>query len=91
MSYAAHGDLHNPDGMTSFSSAGPTSDHRIHFDVVAPGSVVLSAPSRAIPDEGLEQYFWNFGHPTSDDTLFMAGTSVATPAVTRCVTALILL
>lgn len=70
----------NPDGMAAFSSRGPTLDHRIKPDVVAPGTFILSTLSRAVtnPDPG-----WG----KSGDPLyfFEGGTSMATPLVAGCV------
>lgn len=64
----------NPEGIVPFSSRGPTSDGRIKPDVVAPGSAILSARSRATKSQG-----WG----VSDDPLYMyeGGTSMATPLV----------
>ena len=68
----------NPEGMVAFSSRGPTQDQRIKPDVVAPGSFILSARSRATSDEG-----W----AASADPLyfFLGGTSMATPLAAGCV------
>ena len=38
----------NAEGMAAFSSRGPTQDQRVKPDVVAPGTFVLSALSRAV-------------------------------------------
>lgn len=61
-----------PGGIASYSSLGPTRDGRIKPDVVAPGSVIASARSRAIASAN------------SDPDPFhrmLAGTSMATPHV----------
>lgn len=67
----------NPEGMAAFSSRGPTNDHRIKPDVVAPGTYILSTRSRATKSEG-----WLL----SEDPLYMyeGGTSMATPLVAGC-------
>lgn len=67
----------NPEGMVGFSGRGPTRDRRVKPDVVAPGTFILSARSRATQDEG-----WAL----SGDNLyyFMGGTSMATPLVAGC-------
>jgi subtilisin family serine protease len=67
----------NPEGMVAFSSRGPTLDHRIKPDVVAPGTFILSTHSRDSSDTG-----WG----TSADPLyfFEGGTSMATPLVAGC-------
>ena len=67
----------NPEGLVAFSSRGPTLDHRIKPDVVAPGTFILSARSRDSSGTG-----WG----TSADPLyfFEGGTSMATPLVAGC-------
>lgn len=67
----------NPEGMVGFSSRGPTRAQRVKPDVVAPGTFILSARSRATQDRG-----WAL----SADNLFyfMGGTSMATPLVAGC-------
>ena len=67
----------NADGMVAFSSRGPVHDGRIKPDVVAPGTYVLSARSRATSSTGWE---------LSSDALYMydGGTSMATPLVAGC-------
>jgi subtilisin family serine protease len=40
----------HPGGIASFSSLGPTRDGRIKPDIVAPGEVIVSARSSAVPD-----------------------------------------
>ncbi len=61
-----------PGGIASFSSLGPTRDGRIKPDVVAPGALIASARSSAIPSED--------GDPDSFHRI-LAGTSMATPHV----------
>ncbi len=64
--------------MTPFSSRGPTRHGRIKPDVVAPGSFILSAQSRAMPAG-------NVSMPSADsDYRFSNGTSMATPLVAGC-------
>jgi minor extracellular serine protease Vpr len=61
-----------PGGIASFSSQGPTRDGRIKPDVVAPGAIITSARSNAIPKQD------------SDPDAFhrvLSGTSMATPHV----------
>jgi len=61
-----------PGGIASFSSWGPTRDGRIKPDVVAPGAIITSARSNAIPEQ------------ESDPDAFhrvLSGTSMATPHV----------
>jgi len=67
----------NADGMVAFSSRGPTLDRRIKPDVVAPGTFILSARSRATSSQGWMK---------SEDPLyfFEGGTSMATPLVAGC-------
>jgi subtilisin family serine protease len=68
----------NIDGMAAFSGRGPTTDHRIKPDVVAPGTAILSTLSRAVATPG--------GWGASKDKLyfFEGGTSMATPLVAGC-------
>jgi hypothetical protein len=67
-----------PDGMVAFSSRGPTQDGRYKPDIVAPGTYILSARSRATTGTGWE---------LAGDPLYMydGGTSMATPLVSGCV------
>jgi len=65
------GDL-TPGGIASFSSSGPTRDGRVKPDIVAPGEVIVSARSSAVPKS------------SSDPDAYhrvLAGTSMATPHV----------
>lgn len=67
----------NPDGVVAFSSRGPTVDQRIKPDVVAPGTFVLSARSRAATGTPRD--------PSADPLYyFNNGTSMATPLVAGC-------
>jgi hypothetical protein len=69
----------NPEGIVAFSSRGPVHDGRIKPDLVAPGTYVLSARSRATTSQG-------WGVPSSDSRyMFDGGTSMATPLVAGCV------
>jgi len=73
----------NSNGMAAFSSRGPTREHRIKPDVVAPGTCILSARSRIVSTVSTT-------HGTSSDSLycFKGGTSMATPLVAGAVTVL---
>jgi len=70
----------NSDGMAAFSSRGRTKEGRIKPDVVAPGTSILSARSRAAT--ATPPAF--FG--VSSDKLFFfdTGTSMATPLTAGC-------
>ncbi len=62
----------SPGGISSFSSLGPTRDGRTKPDIVAPGEVIVSARSSAVPQT------------QSDPDRYhrvLAGTSMATPHV----------
>ncbi|KAH7233758.1 peptidase S8/S53 domain-containing protein [Fusarium redolens] len=72
----------NPNNISWFSSLGPTLEGRIKPDVVAPGTMILSAKSRdAKPSD-------NFGRSTDPAWMFDSGTSMATPLVAGCVAVL---
>jgi hypothetical protein len=65
----------NIEGMAAFSGRGPTMDKRIKPDVVAPGTFILSALSRAAP-------FPNAWALSPDKMLiYDGGTSMSTPLV----------
>lgn len=65
------------DGMAAFSARGPTKEGRFKPDVVAPGTFILSALSRAATAGG-----WG---ASSDPAYFWeGGTSMATPLVAGC-------
>jgi subtilisin family serine protease len=68
----------NPDGVVAFSGRGPTCDHRIKPDVVAPGCSILSARSRVAAPK------IHFGTSPDPNYMFDAGTSMATPLVAGC-------
>jgi hypothetical protein len=69
----------NPEGMAAFSGRGPTADHRIKPDVVAPGTAILSTLSRAVATPSTD---WGV---SSDPAFFFdGGTSMATPLVAGC-------
>ncbi|KAJ5470000.1 hypothetical protein N7530_007357 [Penicillium desertorum] len=70
-------------GMAAFSSRGPTKEGRIKPDVVAPGTSILSARSRA---SSLSPS--NIWGTAGGDWVFMGGTSMATPLVAGCVAVL---
>ena len=61
-----------PGGITSFSSIGPTRDDRVKPDIVAPGEVIASARSSAVPKSSSD--------PDAYHTV-LAGTSMAAPHV----------
>jgi hypothetical protein len=62
-----------PQGIVAFSSRGPTVDGRIKPDVVAPGTDIVSARSRASSSTGWGVLAGNTNY------CFMGGTSMATP------------
>ncbi|KAH8667060.1 subtilisin-like protease [Xylariales sp. PMI_506] len=73
----------NPEGLAAFSSRGPTKpDGRIKPDVVAPGTTILSARSRAIYP-GHFAAFW--GESEDDAWSYEGGTSMATPLTASAV------
>jgi hypothetical protein len=59
-----------PDGMTAFSSRGPTADGRIKPDIVAPGTNIISTLSQ----KGAASHLWGYFSP---DYAFDGGTSIA--------------
>lgn len=69
----------NPEGLAAFSGRGPTRDHRIKPDIVAPGCTILSAKSSLI---GISSVWGN--SPDPNLYMFDAGTSMATPLVAGC-------
>ncbi|KAF5254890.1 hypothetical protein FANTH_386 [Fusarium anthophilum] len=72
----------DPNNISWFSSRGPTLEGRIKPDVVAPGTMILSAKSRdAKPND-------QFGRSTDPSWTFSSGTSMATPLVAGCVAVL---
>ncbi|KAK0732176.1 peptidase S8/S53 domain-containing protein [Lasiosphaeris hirsuta] len=71
----------NPEGLAAFSSRGPTAEHRLKPDVVAPGTAILSARSRAKKYLGDVDYR---GVSGDDGYLYQSGTSMATPLVAGC-------
>ncbi|KAL8387059.1 hypothetical protein RB595_010187 [Gaeumannomyces hyphopodioides] len=73
----------NPDGLAAFSSRGPTAENRIKPDVVAPGTAILSARSRA-QDRRVASSVDRTGVSGDDRFEFLSGTSMATPLVARC-------
>lgn len=70
----------NAEGMVAFSSRGPTAERRLKPDVVAPGTCILSARSRAAPRPAPTDY----GRSSDPDWFFDGGTSMATPLVAGC-------
>jgi subtilisin family serine protease len=69
----------DPECMAAFSSRGPTDDHRIKPDVVAPGTDILSTRSSRAADH----HFWGL-YPKNEKYAFMGGTSMATPLISGC-------
>ncbi len=64
----------NVDVVAAFSSRGPTDDNRIKPEIMAPGTVVLSARSAASdPTHVLDKFDGHYA--------FLSGTSMATPVV----------
>ena len=64
----------NPDGLSAFSSRGPTTDGRIKPDVVAPGTNVLSTCSQY---SGAGSLWGTF----NKEYCYSGGTSMSTPLV----------
>ena len=62
-----------PQGIAAYSSRGPAHDGRAKPDVVAPGTDIVSARSRATANTGWGVAFDNTNY------CFMGGTSMATP------------
>jgi hypothetical protein len=60
-----------PEGIAAFSSRGPTDDGRIKPELVAPGTMIISARSQVGQSTGWGEYDRNY--------LYMGGTSMATP------------
>lgn len=72
----------NPNSISWFSSRGPTLERRIKPDVVAPGTMILSAMSRVAQPNA------NYGRSSDPAWTFSSGTSMATPLVAGCVAVL---
>jgi serine protease AprX len=70
----------DPEKVSVFSSRGPTKEDRIKPDVVAPGSMILSAASRAARIKNPT----TCGEWPEEDWNFMTETSMATPLVAGC-------
>ena len=63
-----------PQGLAAFSSRGPTSDHRVKPDLVAPGTDIISLRSPApVTNKGVYVLSANTNY------IFLSGTSMATP------------
>lgn len=86
--YDPIGKVHSVSEVADFSSTGPTVEGRVAPDVVTPGCIILSARSRGITPDSLKNYLETFGKPDYDDLLYIAGTSMATPAASGCVAVL---
>lgn len=65
--------------LAAFSSRGPTVDHRIKPDVVAPGTDIASTKSSRAP----LRHFWGT-YPGNGNYAFMGGTSMAAPLISGC-------
>ena len=66
----------DPDNLAAFSSRGPVDDRRMKPDLVAPGTVILSARSSGFTPNG-DQKCTQFG----GKYVFLSGTSMAAPVV----------
>lgn len=64
--------------LAAFSSRGPSTDHRVKPELVAPGTDILSTRSSTAPATS----FW--GPYTNPAYAYMGGTSMATPLVSGC-------
>lgn len=71
--YVSSSPAGEPQGMAAYSSRGPAADGRIKPDLVAPGTDIISARSRASADTGWGVLAANTNY------CFMGGTSMATP------------
>ena len=71
----------NTEGMSAFSSRGPTDDGRLKPDISAPGSFILSTKSRSTTSTGWASF--------NSSYTYMGGTSMSTP-LTAGATALML-
>jgi serine protease AprX len=77
----------NAEGLAGWSSRGPAwldqkrDRGRIKPDIVAPGTTILSARSRGMSQDHLNE-FW--GKCSDPDWMFEGGTSMATPLVAGC-------
>jgi subtilisin family serine protease len=72
--------------IAPFSSIGPCKNsRRTKPDVLAPGAGILSARSKDVDPKVIEEWGKGYGVPpkakAGDQTIFMSGTSMATPAV----------
>lgn len=65
----------SPQGLAAFSGRGPTADGRFKPDVVAAGTDIVSARSRAAGGKG-------WGVAGNTNYMYYGGTSMATPLVT---------
>ena len=71
--YVSSGPPGTPPGMAAYSSRGPAADGRTKPDIVAPGTDIISARSRASSDTGWGLLAGNTNY------CFMGGTSMSTP------------
>jgi len=65
-----------PDQVVAFSSRGPTLDHRVKPEVVAPGTFILSTRSSKLASNN---FAWAAYPPDKKQYFHMGGTSMATP------------
>lgn len=72
-----------PTGMAAFSSRGPCQDGRIKPDIVAPGTFIASALSRAVNPANIDSTLWGRGNLLAGQTnyVFGGGSSMAAPLV----------
>ena len=68
----------NPAEVAAFSGRGPTRDGRIKPDLIAPGTNIVSARSRALPATAVG---WGRYPPLPSAYMVDGGTSMATPMV----------
>ncbi len=64
----------NPKGLAAFSSRGPTDDGRIKPDIVAPGTMIISARSSVSDTKG-----WGEVSKDCKNYIYMCGTSMSAP------------
>jgi serine protease AprX len=70
----------DPESIAGFSSRGPSTDHRMKPEVVAPGTDILSTRSSKAPSKR----FWGVLKDPPGAYAYMGGTSMAAPLVSGC-------